>query len=73
MVGNYKKHTAIPRLDPPSIKIDRTEKERAEKTLVKRKLSPEELADVIAKYGPPTAPIGSKSNSMRRNKGGGAA
>ncbi|MGG3454223.1 hypothetical protein [Paenibacillus rhizolycopersici] len=72
MFGNYKKHTAIPRLDPPIIKIDRTEKERAEKTLVKRQLSPEELAEVIAKYWPPTAPIGSRSNSMKR-KGGGAA
>ncbi len=73
MFGNYKKHTAIPRLDPPLIKIDRTELERSQQTLVKRKLSQEELAEVIAKYGPPTAPIGSKSNSMRRNNGGGAA
>ncbi|WP_316009168.1 hypothetical protein [Paenibacillus sp. 3LSP] len=69
--SNYKKHTAIPRLDTPTIKLDRSELKRAEQTLVKRKLSPEELAEVIEKYGPPILPLNSKV--PRKRKGGGAA
>lgn len=70
--SNYKKHTAIPRLDPPTIKLDRSELKRSEQSLVKRKLSPEELDEVIAKYGPPILPLNSKVQKKRK-KGGGAA
>lgn len=72
--GYNRKHTAVPRLDPSTIRLDRKEYERSKESLNERKLTPEELAEVIAKYGPPVMPLDNrKGMPFKKKKGGGAA
>lgn len=59
-----KKHTPVPRGYTPSMGFDKSELKRAEETYSSRIASPEEMEEIIAKYGPPRMPLGSKSNVM---------
>lgn len=57
-----RKHTPIPQ----TLKHYATERSRAEATYTERKLTPEELAEVYAKYGPPLMPLSERKRGFKR-------
>lgn len=59
-----KKHTPVPRGYTPSLTLDKSELQRSEESYSCRVATPEEMADIIAKYGPPKAKLGSKSSIL---------
>lgn len=66
MIVHSKRRTPVPRpIERTTIK---TELERAEKSLVTRKITPEEMEEIYQKYGRPTMKL-----KDRRGFGGGAA
>lgn len=71
-MNNTKKHTPVPRLNVPTITIDRVEYERSKNTLVERKASPEEMDEILAKYGPPIMPLQNRKGMPfpKKKKGG---
>lgn len=61
-----RKHTPVPQ----SLKEFTSERSRAEETYKKRILTPEEMAEVIAKYGPPKMPLKDRRSVMHHKKKG---
>ena len=55
-----------PKLYTPDVKIDKTEGQRAKESLVERIATPEELAEIIAKYGPPKAKLKDRARGFKR-------
>lgn len=54
----YRKHTPVPQ----SLTPFKSELKRAKESLERRKLTPEEHAEIIAKYGAPLMPMKDRRN-----------
>lgn len=63
-----RRHTPVPRPFEPGTVISKTERERAEKSLVTWTMTPEQLEDEYLRTGRPTMKL-----KDRRGFGGGAA
>ena len=67
MYSYDKRHTPVPRPYAPGA-IPEDERNRTSKSLNERKATPEEMAEIIRKYGPPKCKL-----NERKGFGGGAA
>jgi predicted nucleic acid-binding Zn-ribbon protein len=56
------RHTPIPQ----TLKEFASERSRADETYSERKLTPEELEEIYAKYGPPLMPLSERKRGFRR-------
>lgn len=61
---NSKRHTPVPNL----MGNYSYERVRSENTLVERTATPEEMEEILAKYGPPKMPLKDRRNIMHMKK-----
>lgn len=72
LINSYaKRHTPVaPRPYQPGGIMDMTERERAEASLVEWKASPEEMAEIIRKYGEPNKKLSERKGFPMKKRGG---
>lgn len=62
--------TTIEEMVSTRIVLDKAEMRRSEESLVERIASPEEMSEIIAKYGPPKMPLKDRRSVIHFNKKG---
>ena len=68
--GKQPKVTTVEEIITPRITLDKSEMKRSEESLVRRIATPEEMDEIIAKYGPPKMPLKDRRSVMHFKKKG---